>query len=746
MPRVPTFGRREVAPQGLPNARVTEQRANVGGAISQGVGQALGAFQKLAQDERDKADNAAVIEADTALDTYETETLFNPEKGAFTRKGKDAFDLPNQVLPGFDTETQRIEQGLGSDRAKQVFRQRVGQRRGFINRQLNQYEAREREGFYDSQDDASIKSSQAIAGNFFNNRERIDAELAKQDAVIGGMAQRKGLSEEQIAEAKRATRSNTQTDVVSRFLARGEYKAGQAYFDEVREQISADQATQLEASFTAERRRQETEAKAQNALLQQDLQIQMADTRAAAVSGLPVTLPDRGTLRQAFGPVRGDQYYSQLQGYQKLSNETAGLNQKSNTELLELAKSFVPTEQRGAAEAVQISGLLNQQVTRVLEARKADPVGYLSNTSPTVAAAIEQIETNEPGSGQAYFNAVEAEKERLGIASTFVFPKGLIPGSTEYQQVAVLATNKYRELPPQAAAFAVNALKSNDPQAVTQAAKLLDAASNIAPAAYTNVPETLRAKAAMVARMVNSGAEPERAVQTAVDALRVTPEIRAQRAAQYREYSKSSPAKLDALIDDAYDAGFSGVFSSQPAAAVQLQGDFQAQAGAYFQQTGDIELSRDLAFQDLRRVYGPTEVNGRKQVVAFPVERFSLSPKDVRTEISGVLAQFPQSDGSTADDITLVADSDTLRLVSDGLSGKKVEPSYRLVTKTGDLVRDKDGLPLRYSVPSQEERLTKYNEELRKQDLENELTVRQAKFDRETRRRLEQYRATEGLR
>jgi len=38
--------------------------------------------------------------------------------------------------------------------------------------------------------------------------------------------------------------------------------------------------------------------------------------------------------------------------------------------------------------------------------------------------------------------------------------------------------------------------------------------------------------------------------------------------------------------------------------------------------------------------------------------------------------------------------------VSDALNGMPVQPSYKLVTKAGDLVLDGDGIPLRYAIPS----------------------------------------------
>lgn len=727
MPRVPSFGERTVAAQGLPNARVSEQTINLGPAAQALTGAVRGLGQQFAQEaqeERDRADNASVIEAETALDAYENSALFDPEAGAFSRKGKSAFDLPNQVLPAYDDEVKRLEGTLGSDRAKLAFKQRAGRRRAGIGQQLNRHESQQRDSYYDEQDLAGLRSSQGVAANYYNDPKRIGEELAKQELIIDARGARKGLSPEDIAEAKRSSRSGTQTDVVSRYLARGEFEAGRKYFDSVREQIGGDEATRLEAAFTSERQRQENERKASNSLLQQELSIQMADIRASAASGIPVTqIPDRAVLRQAYGPVRGDAYFSQLQGAQRLSNEVQRLNSLSNSELQALSASYTPKQQQGAAEQAQLSAGLNQQIARVIDARRSDPVAYLQATSPTVAAATQAIEDGEQGSGTQYFNAVEAEKDRLGIRSPFVFPKGLVPGTEAYRDVALLAVNKYRQLPTEAAQWASNGLKSGDPKAVAAAAQLLDAVENIAPSAYTDVAPPLRARASMVAKMIAAGANPERAVQTAIDTQNLNDAVRSTRNRAYGQFQKSNGGALKTYIDRDFDPS---VFYSQPVASQVLESEFDRQAGEYFRQTNDIDLARDLAWNDLKRVYGVSEINGRREVVAFPIERFTVTRKQVDSDIESFLKDNPQSDGSVPSDIRVVADSDTLRNVNDGLSGARVRPSYRMVTKTGDLARFKDGTPIRYFVPSDEEIFAKLSEERKRAQEEGKAEVAEA--------------------
>jgi hypothetical protein len=169
-----------------------------------------------------------------------------------------------------------------------------------------------------------------------------------------------------------------------------------------------------------------------------------------------------------------------------------------------------------------------------------------------------------------------------------------------------------------------------------------------------------------------------------------------QRKTEYRAIAKDSNGALNSLIDRDMDTWL----TSQPAATAALQVDFNSQTERYYQKTGDIALSRELAWKDLQRVYGPSEVNGVKQVMAAPPERFNIKPDEIRKEIGSFLGAHPQSDGSTADDIILVPDAVTLRATASIMDGKPQSPSYKLITKSGDLVLDKRGIPVRYTLPT----------------------------------------------
>lgn len=328
MPTVPTIQGRQVAPRGIPNARLDSgaNPAAFGAGLARAGQHVADVFAGIAQEERDKADNAALQSAENQLDSWETGALFDAQSGAFSKRGKDAFDLPNQVLPQFDTEAKQVEAGLGSERAREAYRARVQARRGFIEKKLNQHELGERNLYYDAQDEATLRSSRGIAANFYNAPERIAAEIRKQEAVLEANGARHGRAKEQVDEAKRSTRSGTHTDVVERFLARGEWRQGANYFEAVRDQVGADDATRIENALTVERRRAEAEARQMQSELRQALGERVRDATAAYRLGLEFDSPPaRAEFVAALGPKQGTKAFESFQREQQLGADLSQL-------------------------------------------------------------------------------------------------------------------------------------------------------------------------------------------------------------------------------------------------------------------------------------------------------------------------------------------------------------------------------------------------------------------------------------
>lgn len=287
---------------------------------------------------------------------------------------------------------------------------------------------------------------------------------------------------------------------------------------------------------------------------------------------------------------------------------------------------------------------------------------------------------------------------RKALASAFASDsRGTRVGSAQWQSVAQAYATRTRMLPEQADAWMRQAMRSPDPQLAQSAAQFYGAVQATSPDATSSVDADTRAMAATVNGMVQAGTDPTRAVETArANVLEVNAETRKRRESEFTAVKDQDSALTHAIHGD-----FGHFFSADPVATSALRADWQTLSREYYQKTGDINAARGLAWSDLKRTYGVSKVNGAEQVMIAPPENFGVQPHDVRADIAEFLKANPQADGSTADEILVVPDGRTLR--QSAANGSGLQPSYKLVTKSGDLVRDAAGSVKMYTLPNGDE-------------------------------------------
>lgn len=222
MPQVPTL-QSQIAPRAAPNIQRRPLQSVAGETLGAGLGNAGGLLHRIELEERDKADRAAVIDATSMLTAAENELLYNPESGAYSKQGKNAFNLSGQVLPEYDKRAGKIIGELKTPRQKQIFAERLKEQRGRVERDLGQHEYQQRERYYDEADSALIVSSIESAGRSNGDPERVATELATQRAVIDGMARRKGWDDITRQAKLREFESKTHEAVIGRFLVENRY-------------------------------------------------------------------------------------------------------------------------------------------------------------------------------------------------------------------------------------------------------------------------------------------------------------------------------------------------------------------------------------------------------------------------------------------------------------------------------------------------------------------------------------------
>lgn len=313
------------------------------------------------------------------------------------------------------------------------------------------------------------------------------------------------------------------------------------------------------------------------------------------------------------------------------------------------------------------------------------------------------------------------QRESLNLAFQSLV-KAEQPGSPTWQAQALALTHATRLLPEDAQSYLRSAARAPSPAIAAGAAQFYDALANNAPESLTAIDTETKAFAATAASMIKNGASPQAAAEAARTVVfDAKPDLIEMRKKAFEDkpagggvsIADQTKTSLPGYIGKDFGAG---LFHANPIPSDSLQADFLAQARTYYLKTGNPQLARDLAWSDLKHIYGPTAVNGVSMIVPFPVERFGLTPSQVRTEIADLIKKHPASDGSSAEDIHVVPDALTLSQVTDALSGKPVEPSYSLVTKSADLLTDDRGRRLRYFIPDYQTRVKQLQEQRAAED------------------------------
>lgn len=125
--QIPQY-RRRVGPDVPQAPRALGQSVDASG-LAQGINSAVNSFVQVQRQEIEDANRTAVLEADNGLGAWENDTLFNPESGAFTKKGRGALNITQSTLESFDKQREQISANLANESQREMFNQAALRRR-----------------------------------------------------------------------------------------------------------------------------------------------------------------------------------------------------------------------------------------------------------------------------------------------------------------------------------------------------------------------------------------------------------------------------------------------------------------------------------------------------------------------------------------------------------------------------------------------------------------------------------------
>lgn len=603
--RIPTLTN-QVGVQAAPNIqqRPLENTAaqSIGGAV-QDTGQIL---FKVQQEERAKEDRATVIEADRLLGEAENELLHTPETGAYSQAGENARGITDKTLSEYDKRVSKIDEGLRNPRQKQVFREAVNERRVRVQQGLQRHEGGQREVAHDNQAQAALDTATESAALNWQDPTRIDQELSRQRTIIGIQAKRKGWSKEELASAIKKSDTATHTAVIGQMLQANKDGPARAYLEAHASELDATQKARIQAVIDTTRVK--NVALEISKAFETDALAGQAALKKLDASGLSEEdqIDVRKQVREAQGLLHSERRQEFAEEVNTLERSISAGNPARNAEG-QAARLY----RKGVYSPGEYTNVL--QAIDTARAKGAEDAAEIASIEDAVLNGIRLDPKNDKivKNVDKWFKASSALNQ-------------IKPGSEEWINSAAIIANKTNVLPSAAMAWARSTLLSGEPALTVPAANAMTRWADAAPTAYSYFDDpNLKAYANQVSSLVQAGASPEKAVEITRANMFDIPEQRQkllQSTYTKEKFADDNAGELQSAMnsDDSFDRK---LFGGAPEAPLGMQDEYEKAVRTYFDYTnGNIAKARELAWKDIRGVYGYSTVNGAPQIMKYAPE------------------------------------------------------------------------------------------------------------------------------
>lgn len=233
------------------------------------------AVDTLALDYKKKADTTALLGAQKAMDDWENTNLFDPQNGALSKRGKNAFDLPNTLGSKYDEDMTAITSGLTGDQ-QEAFQKMVSSRRGTLMQTLFTHERGEMDKYRgevaSAAEDSAINRAALYAGNPEVESSAINAAKAARFARDTEL----GLPEEAISNNQIEVESKARLTALSR-LADTDQRKAVSYYEANQDKFSGKDLLSAQSVISPTRKKLQASDAAKEALASTGPKTESAD-------------------------------------------------------------------------------------------------------------------------------------------------------------------------------------------------------------------------------------------------------------------------------------------------------------------------------------------------------------------------------------------------------------------------------------------------------------------------------------
>lgn len=596
-------------------------------AFGRQVGHAIEGAGEIAQQHYDsvmaQSRQTQLTDAHNQLQGLMGSLTRDPQTGAFTKEGKNAFGLNQQYLPQYDEAADKIVQSVADPRARQAALLASQQVRNQLSEQLDTHELEQHKQYSVKTAQDSVKIAADQAASNYNHPDIIANNIDTTDVSLQNLAQQQGWSDQQLQEATHQAHVQLHTGVLTNMLADNKVDLAKAYLDNVRGELKPEEI-KAATKFI--------EAGQVKATADSVMSAYAADTTQGAQK---ITDLDKSGLSQ-------EQQFAVIQEVDRQRNDLMmqrrqdpNIRQQMTGLQDSIAKGTPGPNALGQVDALWHKGAVSDDQRQALRNRIEGIQSDTNNDQARMDWITDHYHNSVP------IDPKSADNQKLVGAMFTSMTQGVDPASPEYGNYAADVARRVGVIPEPAVSWARAHLVGGDPKSAAQAADLMSRVIDASPrdVSYA-IDEKERALSAGISNAVKAGADPEAAVEVARKNSELGDSQTKVLDEQWRKILQKNPQAQSSDLasrlgkDDRFKPG---MFSSVPTVPSAMQTQYDTLTQDYFKYTGgDIQQARTLASSDLKRVWGVSEVNGKRELMAYAPEAMypGLSPDTIRAAIS----------------------------------------------------------------------------------------------------------------